>query len=77
MYAKLINSKLYLAPRTITLGQTHYNPTPMWWITENGYKPVRFTDPPEWEGYYPEECWEETETEIIQKWILNPIETEE
>lgn len=73
MYAKFINSELVFAPRTVTIGQTHYNPTPISWIKENGYKPIRYTDAPEQNGYYAEPRWTETETEIVQEWTLVPV----
>lgn len=76
MYAKLENSELVYAPRTITIGQTHYNPTPISWIQENGYKPIRYTEAPTEEGKYAVDHWEETETEIVQTWELLPLPDE-
>lgn len=76
MYAKLINSELVFAPCTVTIGQTHYNPTPISWIQENGYKPVRYTESPTEEGKYAVDHWEETDEEIVQTWELVPLPDE-
>lgn len=73
MHAKFINNTLSFAPRTITIGQTHYNPAPVSWLSENGYKPLRHTDAPEQNGFYAEPSWTETETEIVQEWTLVPV----
>lgn len=72
MYGKIINDTLSIAPRAVTVGQTHYNPAPLQWLAENGYKPVRYTDAPEQEGYYAVPSWTETEDEIVQEWELVP-----
>lgn len=70
MYGKIINNTLSIAPRSVTIGQTHYNPAPLSWLAENGYKPVRYTDEPEQEGYYAVPSWTETDDEIVQEWNL-------
>lgn len=75
-YAKLIDGEPIFAPRTITIGQTHYNPTPAEWLAENGYKLVRYTEAPEQEGYYAEQNWTETDDEIVQTWELFPLPDE-
>lgn len=76
MKAKLINSELVPAPRAITIGQTHYNPAPVSWLAENGYKPIRYTEAPTEEGKYAVSHWEDTETEIVQTWELLPLPDE-
>lgn len=80
-YAKLINNTLVLAPRRIIWeGMQVFNPAPEKLIAL-GYKPVVFTEPegeaPE--GYQWSETWSETETEIVQGWVLVevPITDEE
>lgn len=75
-YAKLINSELVFAPRSVTIGQTHYNPTPISWLAENGYKPIHYTEAPTEEGMYAVDHWEETEEEIVQIWELLPLPDE-
>ena len=35
-YAKLNAGALEYAPRTVTVGRTHYNPAPAAWLAENG-----------------------------------------
>ena len=42
-----------------------------------GWKEVIFTNPEEREGYYHVQHWEETDTQIIQVWTYEPIESEE
>ena len=79
-YAKLIDGEIHYAPRKLRLETyTVYNPTPEMLIAE-GYKPVRYTDPPEVEpGYVAVPGWEETETEIVQVWTveLAPVTEDE
>lgn len=72
-YAKLINGELVAAPRRIRL-ETHtvFNP-PAELLEEQGYKPVRYTEPPEVEeGFVAVPGWEETEEEIVQTWTVEP-----
>ena len=72
MYAKLQNGILRSAPKTVTWRNcTVCNPSPEQ-LTEQGYKPVRYTDMPEntESGKHYESSWEETETEIVQTWTL-------
>lgn len=42
-----------------------------------GWKEIVYTAPEEREGYYPVAHWEETDTQIIQTWTYEPIESEE
>ena len=72
-YAKLIDGEIIFAPNKL-VGETTtvYNPTPEMLMAE-GYKPVRFTDPPVApEGFYAAPDWEETEDEIVQTWTILP-----
>lgn len=80
-YAKLINSIPIYAPNPILHdGLWHGNPPAEVYLAE-GYKPVRYTDPPTepGEGYQWSEVWSETDTEIVQGWVLVevPITEEE
>lgn len=71
-YAKLINGNLQLAPNPIYIDPWWIgNPTPEMLIAE-GYKPVHYTEPPAepGEGYQWVESWSETESEIVQGWVL-------
>ena len=77
-YAKLIDGELILAPNKL-VGETTtvYNPTPEMLMAE-GYKPVRFTDPPVVpEGFYSAPDWEEHEDEIVQTWTVLPAPVSE
>ena len=76
-YAKLINGSISYAPNPILHnGLIRYNPPPEIYLAE-GYKPVRYTDPPTTEpGYIAVPSWAETAEEIVQTWTeeLNPDE---
>ena len=68
-YAKLTNGRIQYAPKTITYGGRHYNPTPDAIAVELGYKPITNTPIPEpEEGYMWVSGWEETEEAIVQVW---------
>ena len=74
-YAKLINSYPTYAPNPIHIGNRwRINPPAEVYLAE-GYKPVTFTEPPTepGEGYQWSETWSETETEIVQVWVLVEI----
>lgn len=80
-YAKFINNVPSYAPNPILHDAMWYgNPTGEIYSAE-GYKPVRYTEPPTepTEGYQWSETWSETETEIVQGWVLVevPITEEE
>ena len=79
-YAKLIDGAIVYAPRKLPVGEyVVYNPTPEM-LTGAGYKPVRYTDPPEVEpGYVAVPGWEETAGEIVQIWTveLAPVSDED
>ena len=80
-YAKLINAFPAYAPNPILHNGLWYGNPPGDVYTAEGYKPVRFTEPPTepGEGYQWQESWSETDTEIVQGWVLVevPITEEE
>lgn len=75
-YAKLVDGAIVYAPRKLPLGDAViYNPTEEM-LTEAGYKPVRYTEPPTVEpGYIAIPVWTETAEEIVQTWAveLEPV----
>ena len=75
-YAKLINGSISYAPNPIAHdGMIRYNPPGSVYEAE-GYKPVRYTDPPTPEpGYIAVPEWAETAEEIVQTWTeeLEPV----
>ena len=81
IYAKLINSTINLAPNPILVGGNWIGNPPGEVYEAEGYKPVVYTDPPTEpvEGYQWVETWSETDTEIVQGWVLVevPISEEE
>lgn len=80
-YAKLIDSFPTYAPNPILHDGLWYGNPPGSVYEAEGYKPVRFNDPPTEpvEGYQWVESWSETDTEIVQGWVLVevPISEEE
>lgn len=80
-YAKLINNFPSYAPNPIKHGGMWYGNPPTEVYTAEGYKPVVYTDPPTepGDGYQWVESWSETESEIVQGWVLVevPITEEE
>ena len=78
-YAKLIDvAQLSYAPRTVTEGNTHHNPTPEWWLIQHGYLPVVTTEMP---AYDPEtqfltSFWAEQDGQIVSVWQVNPLSEE-
>lgn len=80
-YAKLINSSISYAPNPILHNGLWYGNHPGSVYEAEGYKPVRFTEPPTEpaEGYQWSETWSETAEEIVQGWVLVevPITDEE
>lgn len=80
-YAKLINNYPQYAPNPILHNGLWYGNPPGSVYEAEGYKQVRFTDPPTEpaEGYQWSETWSETATEIVQGWELVevPITDEE
>lgn len=76
-YAKLINSYPTYAPNPILHDDLWYGNPPGEIYTAEGYKPVRYTEPPETDiGYTAVEGWTETETEIIQTWEIMEAEVD-
>ena len=70
-YGKLIDGALHFAPRTITAADGKVICTNAPWIwAEYGYKPVVFAEPPEdaEKGFVNVCTYEETDSEIIQRW---------
>lgn len=80
-YAKLINNFPAYAPNPILHDGLWYGNPPSSVYEAEGYKPVRYTDPPTEprEGYQWAETWSETATEIVQDWVLveEPITDED
>lgn len=71
-FAKLINNYPHFAQNPILHNGLWYGNPPGEVYTAEGYKPVRFTDTPTepGEGYQWVESWSETDTEIVQGWVL-------
>ena len=71
-YAKLINNYPVYAPNPILHNGLWYGNPPGSVYEAEGYKPVVYTDPPTepGEGYQWSETWSETDTEIVQGWVL-------
>lgn len=70
-YAKLINNNLVPAPNPIIVGDRQIGNPPGEVYTEQGYKPVTYTDPPEVEpGYIAVPGWEEQAEAIVQIWTI-------
>lgn len=80
-YAKLIDNSPSYAPNPILVDGNWIGNPPGSVYESEGYKPVVYTDPPTepGEGYQWVETWSETETEIVQGWVLVevPISDEE
>ena len=80
-YSKLINGYPQFAPNPILHAGLWCGNPPGEIYEAEGYKPVRYTDPPTepGEGYRWAETWSETESEIVQGWVLVevPITDEE
>ena len=80
-YAKLINNYPSYAPNPIIHDGLWYGNPPGSVYEAEGYKPVQYTDTPGEPdaGYQWVEKWTETETEIVQGWVLVevPITDEE
>lgn len=72
-FAKLIDGSLVVAPKIVRYqGRIVINPDAEK-LTELGYKPVTYTEPPELEpGYIAVPVWTETEEAIVQDWEAVP-----
>ena len=70
-YAKIINGNIKWAKNPIVYHGFRIANPPAEIYLELGYKPVRFTDPPEVEpGYYAVYSWREEDEEIVQVWTI-------
>jgi len=71
-YAKLIDSFPVYALNPILHAGLWYGNPPGEIFEAEGHKPVRYTEPPKEpaEGYQWVETWSETESEIVQGWVL-------
>ena len=78
MNGKLTGAILEYAPRTITKGDTYYNPYPEEMQLADGWKPIIETPaPPEEEGYYWTAHWEQDEETIFRVWEKHETEPTE
>lgn len=76
-YAKLITYRPTFAPNPILHNGLWYGNPPGSIYEAEGYKTVRYTEPPETDiGYTAVEGWTETETEIIQTWEIVEAEVD-
>lgn len=70
-YAKLINGVPQFAPNPILVGGNWYGNPPGSVYEAEGYKVVRYTDPPTVQpGYIAVPGWDEEEDEIVQVWHI-------
>ena len=84
-YAKLIDGEIKYSPNPIFIapywiGNPENTEETRQMLTAEGYKPVRYTDPPQTNpGYIAVPGWEETADEIVQTWTVEfaPISEEE
>lgn len=79
-YAKLNDGSISYAPNPIQHNGLWYGNPPGSVYEADGYKPVRFTEPPETKsGYIAVSGWKETAEEIVQTWTeeLEPDEISE
>lgn len=79
-YAKLIDGVLRFAPNPIVVGGRVIGNPPGSVYEFEGYKPVRYTEPPiVAEGYVAVPGWSETDSEIVQTWTIEfePITDED
>ena len=74
-YAKLINGYPSYAPNPILIDDMYIGNPPGSVYEAEGYKPVVYADQPTepGEGYQWVESWSETDTEIVQGWVLVEI----
>lgn len=71
IYGKLIDGAIVYAPNPIKHDGLWYGNPPGEIYEAEGYKPVRYTDPPEVEpGYIAVPGWTETAEEIVQTWAV-------
>lgn len=73
IYAKLIDGFPVYAPNPIIIDDRQIGNPPGEVYEAEGYKPVRYTDPPEPEpGYIAVPGWNETAEAITQTWAVEP-----
>ena len=71
MFAKLIDGIIKWAKNPIVYNGFRIANPPASVYLELGYKPVRYTDPPEVEpGYYAVPSWREDAEEIVEIWTI-------
>lgn len=77
-YGKLEKDSLIFAPNFIEVGKFNVWNAPQEEMLKAGWKPIKFTEPPEppKAEYEWRASWKETETEIIEVWTEVPIEKE-
>lgn len=72
-YAKLIDGSIVYAPNPILHDGLWYGNPPASVYEAEGYKPVRYTEPPTVEpGFVAVPGWEETPEAIVQTWAVEP-----
>lgn len=72
-YAKLIDNRLIIAPNPILHNGLWVGNPPAEVLGAEGYKPVRYTEPPTVEpGFVSVPGWEETPEAIVQTWAVEP-----
>lgn len=72
-YAKLNDGSISYAPNPILHNGVRIGNPPAEVYEAEGYKPVRFTEPPETEpGYIAVQGWTETAEEIVRTWAVEP-----
>lgn len=74
-YGKIVNGNLEIAPKTVTVGKTHYNPTPELYLSENGYLPIveaeSISVPT---GYYARPTYTMSDGVIIESYIAEILD---
>ena len=71
-YGKLVENTLIRAPKTRTINNVYYNPTPLFWLTENEYREIVYRDKPETapsEGYHWAERYTDGGSVIVRVWV--------
>lgn len=74
MYCKLVNGQIQILKMPIDIGAEQIFTNDEEIIRSYGYKPIRYTNPEEREGFYASGfSWDETDTEIAQEWQYTEI----
>lgn len=75
IYGKYINeNKIVYSPKTIRINNTYYNPTPLFWLLEKGYKQVVNTQPQNGQITY---HWEIIDNKIVKVWENQSIQQQQ